>query len=309
MSSVKELAETTVSMLNKEIADAAGLPELSNAQARGPELSYDMIRDQMRQIEFMSPFRTDREITRADESLRAELAHLDGVFRDVVRATPPWEQERPVRDYDERRNAIMRERMRLTVQRPMLIPRNGFDFVTGLSLLTPSSFAPPVPPMPAEPQKTGLATITGDPSELEFLREYHRVASKVGFACKEVRVKVTEAELVDWLQGQAMPVYDYGQVKGYLDGIVSRYNAEHYPSSRVDWKWVPVAQYGKLDKPIPMPVLMTMEKVADRFGDSVEMSISEITKYPDPFLSLHVPGSERRFVIERWDEPKFRDKA
>ena len=163
--------------------------------------------------------------------------------------------------------------------------------------------------MPAEPQKTGLATLEIDSSEIVFLREYQRIASKVGFASKEARVKVREADLVEWLQAEAMPIYDYQTVKAYLDGIVARCNAENYPNSKVGWKWILVVQYGTLDKPIPMPVLMTMEKVVDRFGSSVEMSISEITKYPDPFLSVHVPGSERRFVIERWDEPGFRDKA
>lgn len=67
-----------------------------------------------------------------------------------------------------------------------------------------------------------------------------------------------------------------------------------------------VRQY---DKPIPIPVLLTMERVADKFPDvrmyvSDELDPREFVR--DPFLMVVHLG--KRYIIERWDEPNYRER-
>ncbi len=63
------------------------------------------------------------------------------------------------------------------------------------------------------------------------------------------------------------------------------------------------------DKPIPYPVLVTVDKIVEKLGDSVKFLVSDYqTKgLPDPFLM--VAGLSKRKIVERWDEPGFRDRS
>lgn len=63
------------------------------------------------------------------------------------------------------------------------------------------------------------------------------------------------------------------------------------------------------DKPVPYPVLLTVERIAEKFpeahffvNDEARSMVSE--KVLDPFLMVVI--GTKRYIIERWDEPKFR---
>lgn len=63
------------------------------------------------------------------------------------------------------------------------------------------------------------------------------------------------------------------------------------------------------EKPVPYPVLLTVERIAAEFpeacffvNDEARPIASE--KHLDPFLMVVI--GKNRYIIERWDEPKFR---
>lgn len=163
------------------------------------------------------------------------------------------------------------------------------------------------------------AVDTLEPSEREFLSEYQRVAKKIGYDCIEARTKLGEADLLEFLNAECISIYDIAQVTAYMNHIIAEMNAQQcaFISHLYNWQWVSVRSGAKSNgfgatsytKPIPYPVLCTMEKLVDRFGDQVEFHVTDIVQVPkpDPFLAVSIPGGQK-FVIERWDEPKFRDK-
>lgn len=57
------------------------------------------------------------------------------------------------------------------------------------------------------------------------------------------------------------------------------------------------------DSPVPIPALLTVKKLVQKFGDDVYFLIAA-TKI-DPFLVVVLRDSSMLFV-ERWDEPSFR---
>ncbi len=172
-------------------------------------------------------------------------------------------------------------------------------------------------PSPVEP--TTALLDAPDTSQREFLTGYQRLAAKIGYHCVEAERVLAEGDLIEWLHEQAMPVYDYEAVKQYLDATVAEMNAGPADGVHHRWGWMPLRQCdtktnmggGRQEvyiKPIPYPVLCTIEKLVDQFGERVNLLVSDIYTVPkaDPFLAVSVPGSQRLFVIERWDEPKFR---
>lgn len=70
---------------------------------------------------------------------------------------------------------------------------------------------------------------------------------------------------------------------------------------RIAIAWTPLASY---TQPIPAPVLETIERVHDAFP-AAQFGISEVKEYPDPFLMVSLHGET--FIIERWDEPAYRE--
>lgn len=85
----------------------------------------------------------------------------------------------------------------------------------------------------------------------------------------------------------------------------------------ITWNWHPLRKQDKkaIDNgspvykhPVPMPVLMTIEKICDRMPDAAFFVTDYEVKDPDPFLLVtHKElGIEGGYVIERWDEPSFR---
>ena len=78
---------------------------------------------------------------------------------------------------------------------------------------------------------------------------------------------------------------------------------------------------GQYNKPIPYPVLLTIEKVvnaAKKMGFQPTFYVSDYAvseRLPersnrfDPFLAVGTSDSDALFVIERWDEPGFREEV
>jgi hypothetical protein len=117
-------------------------------------------------------------------------------------------------------------------------------------------------------------------------------------------------------------VFDSLKVWAYLDNEVAKLNEKPHTYAHA-WRWVglrksdvvEVSPYSNAlvgvlpySKPIPFPVLLTAEKLIDKFGTRVCLEVSDIYTVPkaDPFLSVRATGSPKRFIIERWDEPGFR---
>jgi hypothetical protein len=80
----------------------------------------------------------------------------------------------------------------------------------------------------------------------------------------------------------------------YLKGWWFHHEAQRIPFAARDYSLA-----------IPLPVLLTMKKVADAFP-AVHFYISNPrTPSGDPFL-LATTRDTAGFIIERWDEPRFR---
>ncbi len=75
------------------------------------------------------------------------------------------------------------------------------------------------------------------------------------------------------------------------------------------------------NKPIPYPVLVTMGKIVDEakaFNVVPEFFVNDYAKPAerpqasarfDPFLAVSTSDSDSLFIIERWDEPGFREEV
>lgn len=61
-------------------------------------------------------------------------------------------------------------------------------------------------------------------------------------------------------------------------------------------------------KRVPLPVLLTAEQIEDKLPGEVSFFVSDIERYPDPFLGVCLKSDpeKKMFVVERWDEPGFR---
>ncbi len=92
------------------------------------------------------------------------------------------------------------------------------------------------------------------------------------------------------------------RVRDHVIGGVNGYSA---PSSNgVVWQRAEAYK-----KPIPLPVLLTAKEVAQQFPDALMFVSDELYKNErviyDPFLLVVIGGE--KFIIERWDEPAYRE--
>lgn len=172
---------------------------------------------------------------------------------------------------------------------------------------------------------------TEDP---EFLAEYKALVAELGVNDSAVR----NAEFRQFLSDECISVYDYGRVSEFLD---KKLKAERKASDEetLQWVWKPIIKprrptedeaerllsaswFSRIfvagsmgdglssliyERPIPHAVLLTVKKIRDKFGDKVQFYASDYElPRPDPFLMVTGPGLDR-YVIERWDEPTFRE--
>lgn len=151
--------------------------------------------------------------------------------------------------------------------------------------------------------------------------QYRELAIKAGFARVETVIMqrqklLSSVSLMKFLAENGISVYEDKAVRTYMDKITPRHkewywrpltsNANGHQWRFDDTGYVAISASGPYDKPIPEAVLMTMGKIRDEY-QNIQFEITDIQDIPkpDPFLRCSVDGNNW-LIIERWDEPKFR---
>lgn len=100
--------------------------------------------------------------------------------------------------------------------------------------------------------------------------------------------------------------YDMARVEAYLINEAKMHSGKPLDAYGNTWRmqvnWKPLEQYMLA---IPSPVLETIERVYDAHP-AAAFFISEVKEYPDPFLMVQLHGNQ--FIIEKWDEPAYREE-
>lgn len=152
------------------------------------------------------------------------------------------------------------------------------------------------------------------PEEADFIESYARVATKLGVVSYTPAANATT--LATFLNKEFIQVYDRAMVERYMD-------------KKGYWGWFQLtaktrimniarvtptdyhalfgtSSNGLYTEPVPLPVLLAAERIADNFHDA-QFFVAAQQKHPDPFLGVCLLSEPRGFyIIERWDEPSFR---
>lgn len=139
-------------------------------------------------------------------------------------------------------------------------------------------------------------------------QEYLKLAKKAGYdataAIAERQMEIKSCLLRNFLAENGICVYPENKVIRYMNSVTPAYHR---------WTWRRVdrserSQYGPYSKPIPEAVLMTMVKIREAFPDGVVFEVTDIEMMPagDPFLRVRIKNTQENFIIERWNEPRFR---
>ena len=180
------------------------------------------------------------------------------------------------------------------------------------AVLSPAQEVPLTPPVGQQVEKSDFAGVE--------LKKYVTVAEKIGF----VNGALLSAQLRDFFAEEGISLYDYNKVSSFL---AEKTKIERTKTNKryLVWCWkplrmsdlnqltnnVPWGENGGISSElyhgaVPYPVLLTMEKIAQRFGDQVRFYVSDYASVnPDPFLAVSGIGIDF-FIVERWDEPNFR---
>ena len=190
-----------------------------------------------------------------------------------------------------------------------------------------ATLAEQIPEGPSLP----VATLLADPgalvlpSESEeerilFAMEYQNVACKLDVAVKVPCSARGNGSLRRTLYAEGIPIYPLDAVASWLQAHVSEGET---------WGWFPLrntdyvfmlegnrrglaSQNGSLrraqyEKPVPLPVLLTVDRLTTQLPGDLRFFVSDTAKYQDPFLAVMERASMQEFyIIERWDEPGFR---
>lgn len=180
--------------------------------------------------------------------------------------------------------------------------------------------------------------------DLELETEYNRVAKKLGVLA---RPRSDWRRLATALDELMIPVYNFDKVKAFLvkkAAEVAKQEAAAAVNGSAAWGWFPLnapapvvvdaeahlralrelhdSMFGgsaprlangafrttAYTKRVPLPVLLTAEQIEDKLPGEVSFFVSDIERYPDPFLGVCLKSDpeKKMFVVERWDEPGFR---
>ena len=172
-------------------------------------------------------------------------------------------------------------------------------------------------------QKIPVIVVTNTP-KLE--KEYRRISNKLGTSFAET---LHTNDLAKYLAENSMTVYPLDKVKAYLlrkMADLPKPRDSWGSGARWTWNWMALRDqdvlkssgnfsrlYEDPNKPVPVEVLMTVEKIVDDLRPTrVHFYVSEIVKAArptprvvDPFLAV-CANTSKLFVIERWNEPSFR---
>jgi hypothetical protein len=149
---------------------------------------------------------------------------------------------------------------------------------------------------------------------------YFVLATKLGVRS----AAVTRARLEKFLHEECMGLYDYDKVAAYMSNLAEQAGKE--------FVWKPIRDKdghaasklgnatswghgrfvtGAYQHEIPMPVLMSIDKIATAFPDEAIFFASDYeVKRPDPFAAVTTRElwnhDKTLLVFEKWNEPKFR---
>ena len=147
-------------------------------------------------------------------------------------------------------------------------------------------------------------------SDDEFVSEYNRVAKKLNVTA------IAATSLARVLVAEAVPVIDRAAMERYMDKK-GNWGWFRYAGKAVNFqipRLTPTSfrslfgptHEAAYEAPVPLPVLLTIEKISDALPGEVGFYVAAPETNPDPFLAaIHVTTREI-FVVERWDEPSFR---
>src|SRR6266481_145307 len=159
------------------------------------------------------------------------------------------------------------------------------------------------PPIRQKIEKTDFAGVE--------LKEYVAVAEKVGF----VNGAFLTAHLWDFFVEEGIGLYDYAKVYSFLTQKAKLEGSAEDVEKRI-WCWKPlrksdvnelenhlqwyenghIARQVQYHGAVPYPVLLTVNKIVQRFGDQVHFYVSDYaSKEPDPFLAVTGLGIGRWF--------------
>jgi hypothetical protein len=156
-------------------------------------------------------------------------------------------------------------------------------------------------------------------SDDQFMQEWASLGKELGITTG----KVPEMELKLFLKEEGIQVYNTQAVFDYLTAEASKepkgtvwslYAVRPQDQDCPDDIWAQVNKWpighGHVHRDlyrdkIPYPVLVTMKKLKDRFGDDITFYVAAIKQ--DPFLVVRYRRANL-VVVERWNEPSFRDR-
>ena len=189
------------------------------------------------------------------------------------------------------------------------------DLARGSSLLAALEIAPTPTPTPLPIAKAVREPKIQDEERLEYIR----VCQEVGYECGDL----VNEKLVAFLHEENIHIFDMDQVVPYLNEKLG-----------ADWQWRGLRQVdvdhmgatgnwrvtgragGRRDvyfanRPyrgaVPLPVLLTIKKVQEAVPEVFFYISAPKNNDGDPFL-LVTSQWTRSFIIERWNEPNFRER-
>ena len=150
----------------------------------------------------------------------------------------------------------------------------------------------------------------------DFGEEYNRIASKIGIVARAQTQAITIPRI---LAEEAIHVYDLARVEKYMDK--QGYWDWYFLRPQDDGSLLPRRKtstsrpnvYGAYHffgyrEPVPLPVLLTIEKIVERAGNEAVFFVAALAEDPDPFLAVmsRYDWTRTMYVIERLDEHSFR---
>lgn len=155
--------------------------------------------------------------------------------------------------------------------------------------------------------------------------EYRRLAQKLGVDTSALEKAEGHDLLMQTLSELGVRLYNENAVYDYLD---VKYHTKLWRNQVMKgWAWYavsgrPASSYDRSDvvhggvcdhhiykKPIPMPILHTMDSIVEKLKSKGEVKFYVTDEYkappiPDPFLAISFRS--HFLIIERWDEPGFK---
>lgn len=167
--------------------------------------------------------------------------------------------------------------------------------------------------MPEKPQK-----IEAPSPSTEIPDGYKDLAKELGVSPSVL----LNMEVRDVLLDCGLSTYGPSKVFKYMDALVAKERITRKDKT-LTWAWKPLREVDKYptdtwswdrirfsmttyNHEVPYPVLLTVKKLVDRFGERAKFFVSDYeSAVPDPFL-LVVVDMKSCHIVERWDEPSFR---